>query len=159
MPFSHNFDGWFKNIQKKLDQFDKAKQQVVRGVSIQCLADLQQESPVDYGRYRAAHTLSIMEPSSLIPPEVIENEKIGHVQGSALHKFNSLAEEQMNNAKDKLSEIKVHHGLRIFITNNVDYAQYIEDGSYTDKPGAPKQVYGIVSLRYDRILAQELAKV
>lgn len=159
MPFNHNFSGWFRNIQNKLDEFNQAKQNVVKGVAIQCLADLQQESPVNYGRYRAAHTLTIMEPSDFTPPEVTSTEESGHIQGTALGKYNQLADEQMQNAVGKFGEIKIRHGLKIFITNNVDYAHYIEDGSYTDQPGAPKQIYGTVAARYDRILSRELAKI
>ncbi len=159
MPLNHNFDSWNRNIQDKIGEFSKAKSQVAKGVAIQCLADLQQESPVDYGRYRAAHTLTIMEPSSFIPSQVTEQERQGHTQGEALGKFNTLAQQQIKDASDKLGEIEVQHGLKIFIVNNTDYAQYIEDGSYTDKPNAPQQVYGTVAARYDRILSQEIAKV
>ncbi len=158
MPLNYN-KGFFHNVQGRVDKFSKAKQQVAKGVAIQCLADLQQESPVDYGRYRAGHTLTIMEPSSFTPPKVTKGEEQGHTQGDMLGKFNALVEKQITDAASKLGEIRVRHGLKIYITNNLDYAQYIEDGSYTDKPGAPKQVYGTVAARYDRILAQEIAKV
>jgi len=159
MGLNHNFQGFFQNIQAKLDKFSQAKQDVAKRVAIQCLADLQQGSPVDYGRYRAAHTLTIMEPSSFIPPETTKQEESGHIQGTPIGEYTQLAQQQVNDANQKLGEIKVKHGLKIFITNNVDYAQYIEDGSYTNKEGAPQQVYGTVAARYDRILRQEIAKV
>lgn len=158
MLMTNNFNGWVNNIQDKLLRFSQKKREVVIGIAIQCLADLQQESPVDYGRYRAAHTLSIMEPSSFIPPDVSVGEKQGHIQGQQLGKYSQLAQGQVNDALVKMSNIVVKNGLKIYITNNLDYAQYIEDGSYSNDPQAPKQIYGIVSLRFHRILQQELAK-
>ena len=147
MPFTHNFDGFFKSVQKKLDKFEEKKLDICKGVSIQCLGDLQTESPVRHGRYRAAHTLTIMEPSNYVPPPNLTKAE-----------YESLRLKQLLDARDKLGKINLKHGLKIWIVDIVDYATFIEDGSYTKHAGAPKQVYGRVAARFDRILKKELTK-
>ena len=148
MPFTHNFNGFMKSVQGKLDKFEEKKLDIVKTIGIQCLGDLQVESPVDTGRYRAAHTLTIMNPSDFKPGKGLSNSECS-----------ALRQKQLSDAMDKLGKINLSHGLKIWIVNNVDYAIFIENGSYTKHAGAPKQIYGRVAARFDRILKKALAEV
>ena len=148
MPFTHNFNGFMKSVQGKLDKFEEKKLDIVKTIGIQCLGDLQTESPVRFGRYRSAHTLSIMNPSDYVPPKDLTRAE-----------YDAIKRKQLLDAMSKLGKINLSHGLKIWIVDNVDYAVFIENGSYTKHAGAPKQIYGRVAARFDRILKKALAEV
>jgi len=137
-----NFHQFFESVQRDLKKFDEKSIGIAKTVAIQALSDLQLMSPVDYGRYRAAHILSIDTPSHETPPEVSSQEKRTHSKGSPAGQYIKKTMENQQNASSVLGGIKkIGNKLSIFITNNVLYAMFIELGTYSKDPNAPKKIY------------------
>lgn len=137
-----NFHKFFESVLKDEKKFDEKAVGIVKTVAIQALSDLQRMSPVDFGRYRAGHILSIDIPSGESPEAPTVQEQKAHRTGSPAGKYVKKTMENQANATDLLDGIKRFIGtLSIFITNNLNYAMFIELGTYSKDPNAPKKLY------------------
>lgn len=105
---------------------DKAR--LAKEIAIQALADLQTLSPVDTGRYRGAHDLTISEPSTVAPVSVRKEEEAIIEAQSRLGAFRTIPQ----------------NGVDIYIGNNLVYAWPIENGHSGQ---APQGVYSVAHSR------------
>ena len=126
--------GNFKEVVNSLDtdakDFNKKRNLIIATVSLRALSDLQVMSPVKTGRFRAGHTLEINRPSKYVP-----SEKMGNSEA------NQVAAQNLAKAREKIDRAVTEEKFTIYISNNVDYAPFIENGTYCKDPNAPKKLY------------------
>lgn len=146
MPFRHNFPQFFDELRADIQQWNGIKEDTIKEIAIQALADLQTLSPVDTGLYRGSHDLTISSPSAFTRTDI-----------DAGNKGRSEAEEQINKAIARLQAVEGENmnGLRIFITNNLQYATPIEFGSSMQ---APEGVYALAQQRAEANFAKAIAQ-
>lgn len=129
---SGNWSEFESSLKKKVQEFHKKKIELIKTLSINALTGLQIGSPIDTGRFRSGHDLTINEPSTYNPakglPQSVYTEMAKEALMEAGYKLDALP-------KDFLDK------LLIFITNNVEYGPFIEDGTYSNDPNAPKKLY------------------
>lgn len=111
----HNFQKFLKNLDKKINKKIEDAKDLFKNTSVNFLENVQNESPVLSGRYKAGHILTKNSPSNEIPFEGGD--------------FSSMAANNLNDAKN----IRVSKNEKVFVTNNVPYAKVIEYGS-TNRP-------------------------
>lgn len=140
------------NVDKVLASLEKVKAarlasiyQVAAEVAIQALADAQTISPVDTGLYRAAHDLTINEPSSFQPSTTSTVTDTG-IPPPAVAPRGETVPEQLDLAQSRLDGARSTFtgSMSIFLTNNLQYAWALENGHSQQ---APQGVYGIVRQR------------
>lgn len=141
--FKHALDG-------ELSAKRQRERDIIIGVSIQALSDLQVMSPVDSGRFRAGHVLTMDQESSFVPPP----KAIG---GGANPDYAGIARKNLENAQGMLGGIVAKDRFVVYITNNVEYGQFIENGSYSKDPNAPKALYATVRDMTERRMNQALS--
>lgn len=146
------------NVDKVLASLDELKKarlarvyQIAAEVAIQALADAQTISPVDTGLYRAAHDLTINEPSGYNPSTAASAASKAHAAGlpaPAAGVAGSLLDPstQTATAASRLESFRSQFKgtMTIFLTNNLQYAWALENGHSQQ---APHGVYGIVRQR------------
>lgn len=159
MSFTHNFNQFYNSYKRNLKKWDNRKIKVMKGIALQCLADLQYESPVLTGRYRAAHTLSIDEQIDWLPSElgsgertaiIAQNEPLPMSSRMPHEDYLQIAEDRQDDALTKLSGLKPQRRITILIQNNVEYNLHVE---------ARDHPYAIVQERYDSILRSEIRRL
>lgn len=146
MGVTGNFKEFFDSVQQEYKKFKVDKKEICIIAVVQALSDLQVMSPVDFGRYRAGHILTINMPSNYVPPEVRPDEKRKRNKIKSASPSSDLTAkmtENMQSAVSVLNNASIEEAVRliIYITNNVDYAAFIEDGSYTKDQKAPRALY------------------
>jgi len=131
MGLRHTFSDFYYGITQRLRDYDEDKRKIVVEVSIQALSDAITLSPVDTGRYRAAHDLTIDAPSQHLP---------------AVPKRGSTSANQMSVAVQAMAgvDFRKKGTFSIYLTNNLVYAGPLEVGHSKQ---APSGVYGIVRER------------
>lgn len=146
---SGNWSEFESSLKKEVEKFHSKKIELIKTLSINALSGLQIESPVDTGRFRSAHDLAVNEPSSFNPPKGFSNDV-----------YTAIAEEALKNAGHKLEQFPKGflNKIVIFITNNVEYGQFIEDGSYSKDPMAPKKLYAKMAENLRVKIDEEIAK-
>ena len=140
------FELFFKMDIKK---FHDKKLEIVKSVAISGLSSIQIESPVDTGRFRSGHDLTIDEPSQRNPSK-----------GLGKGEYEAIAAQAIEDADMELSRLPKGflEKIVIFITNNVEYGQFIEDGSYSKDPNAPQKIYERMSEKIKAKIDEEIAK-
>jgi hypothetical protein len=158
LKFSSNVD----KVLASLDAVKKARLayvfQTAAEVGLQALADAQTISPVDTGLYRAAHDLTINEPSGYDPTTDSSLAAKAAAAGIPLSVAMASAstasaaspnldpQAQIGKALERLEAGRASFTgtMTIFLTNNLQYAWALENGSSQQ---APEGVYGIVRQR------------
>lgn len=113
MTFKAEYDKAVRNINLKCDK-------AIRAIGLQLFGAIIKDTPVDTGRLRGNWQTTIGSPASGSFPS--STDKNGSISGAAM--------------KAKVSQYKV--GQKLFLTNNLPYAQAIEDGHSKQRP------YGMV---------------
>lgn len=145
--------GNFKEVVESLDteakDFVKKRNHIIATVSLAALSNLQVMSPVATGRFRAGHTLEVDRPSDYDPPE-----------GISQSEANQIAAKNLAEARNKLNTaLSEGEKFSIYITNNVDYGEFIENGSYCKDPNAPKKLYAKTRDRTEARMNQMIARM
>jgi hypothetical protein len=104
--------------------------QVIRKLGFDAYLGILFRSPVRTGRYRASHRISINEVDLTVEPEDVEVDVIS---------TNTVPTGLAGNAAAALEKAEI--GDAIYITNNLPYAQALEDGHSSQAKG-PTAVYG-----------------
>lgn len=113
MTFKTDFDKAVRNINKKSDM-------AIRAIGLQLFGAIIKDTPVDTGRLRGNWQTTIGQPASGSFPD--SKDKNGSVAGASM--------------RARIAQYKV--GQKLFLTNNLPYAQAIEDGHSKQRP------YGMV---------------
>lgn len=146
---SGNWSEFESSLKKEVQEFHKKKIKLIKTLSINALTGLQIGSPVDTGRFRSGHDLTVNEPSMYNPQKGLSNGNYTQLAREALieagYKLDTLS-------KDFLDK------LVIFITNNVEYGPFIEDGSYSNDPNAPQKLYAKMVETLKVKIDEEIAK-
>lgn len=110
--------------------------QVLRSLALQAHTGVVLRSPVDTGRFRASHRVSINQSDLSVSPELPENTaKDAGIQFGAV----PTGVEQAA-AVAQLSGVKWTDS--VHITNNLPYARPLEDGWSKQTSNAPDGIYG-----------------
>ena len=157
-----NFNEFFRSLDKDIGKWDQFKLDIVKGASQEALANLQTMSPIDTGRFRAAHTVSINERDSSEPREVTVEERQTRAKQAnppPIDEFTKLANEKRLQVARALSAIpSKFRRLTIWITNNVIYGIFIENGSYSKDPQAPRKLYAKTREKTEKRINEAIAK-
>ncbi len=138
MTISHNFGDFSRSMQKAWQERDRKNAAGARKVAIQALADIQVGSPVDQGRFKASHSLSV---------DTTEFRPVPDGRDRAANE--TEAAERLQAAEARLGAVTgiPKGGMSIAITNNLPYANALEHGGSQQ---APQGVYGIAAERAKR---------
>jgi len=130
------------------------RMELVKMVAIECFKDLQGMSPIDTGRYRAGHRLTVGgAPTSYVPraPLKIELENRAG-RGELIAHYVTLADNNLNNAvRLALTRKTLNQVSQINIANNVPYATVLETGHSKQ---APRGIYLVAAARAERRLRE-----
>lgn len=146
---SGNWNEFESSLKKEVEKFHSKKIELIKTLSINALSGLQIESPVDTGRFRSGHDLTINEPSTYNPDKGFPNEVYTQMAGEALKEAGFKLDQLTKGFLNKVV---------ILITNNVEYGQFIEDGSYTKDPNAPRKLYAKMVETLKAKIDEEIAK-
>jgi hypothetical protein len=137
---THTFQLARKALDFALSAWWKGRTTTIRTIALQVPADLQTMSPVDTGLYRASHTLTLGAPSDAPP--------YGEEGGKG--KMAKEAAEALDKAHQTLSGItKIPKGgLKVFITNNLAYAEALEHGHSLQAPSGVYALANRLALHY-----------
>lgn len=146
---SGNWSEFESSLKKDVERFHSKKIKLVKTIAINGLSGLQISSPVDTGRFRSGHDLTVNEPSAFNPQKSLPNEV-----------YTQMAKEALMEAGHKLDQLPKGflNKIVIFITNNVEYGQFIEDGSYSKDPNAPQKLYAKMAETFKVKIDEEIAK-
>jgi len=138
MTISHNFADFKRSMQEAWKERDRKNAAGARKVAIQALADIQVGSPVDQGRFKASHFLSV---------DATEFRPVPEGRDRAANE--TEAAERLQEAESRLAGVSgiPKAGVSIAITNNLPYASALEHGGSRQ---APQGVYGIAAERARR---------
>lgn len=139
MPASHNFNAVHNQFSLLVSAAEDKKCEIVRALALATLSDLQFLSPVDTGRYRSSHDLTINRVSDFHPtdPPAMPGEKpkySGGEQGMRL----AVGDQRLKGIQ------RLPPRLRIYLATNVVYANALEHGHSMQ---APVGVYYIALIR------------
>ncbi|MCE5229009.1 hypothetical protein LLG95_05370 [bacterium] len=136
---THNFGEAMRDLTAQFKARDAQNLRLVKTVPIQAMADIQRMSPVDTGRFRASHNLSMDEMDDSIQPDK---------QTSSEN--NARAKEQLVNAQSEIGAIPdLKRKLTIWICNNLPYAYSLEMGHSKQ---APNGIYAIARQRAENLI-------
>jgi hypothetical protein len=139
MPIQHNFHEVQAHLQQLFAQHEQGKLKMVRTVVVQAYADIERISPVDQGRYRASHSMTISDPKS--------RDASGEQSKSA---YSALARQNMADVQAKMEAIQqLPQFMQIFVVNTLPYANRLEHGWSQQ---APSGVYTIAAQRAERLI-------
>ena len=138
MPLTSNLQSFIKNIKGRNKKYNENALNVYKGSAKKMLETLQEDSPVVSGRYKAGHTLAVHHPSGYVPPK----------DGD----FSSIPEEQLANADVALTELRPEKIIKVFINNNLPYAEKVENGGVNSQPHL---VYGKTKTKFSDIIVEE----
>lgn len=130
MAIRSNVGEVLMDLSRWIEEHERRKWDGVRAVAIQALADIMELSPVDTGRFRASHFLSIGEASGQTAPEA----------GG----FGDAASARIHEATSTLAGMVPAPSVQIFIVNNLPYAWSLENGHSKQ---APAGVYAVTAVR------------
>ena len=128
-----NFKSFEKELQRELDEQKKEQKDTFRKLVFTTFTDVVKRSPVDKGYFRANNLIQSVTPNRAT---------VDSTEGAG-----KLA----NDAKVKIDSTRVNDGTTIFITNNLPYADRLENG-YSKQ--APTGIYKIAEARTRRIVEQ-----
>jgi len=137
MPVKSNITSFIKRVKDRNKEYSKRALETYKGSSMKLIETLQADSPVNTGRYKSGHTLSIHHPSAFVPSED-EN-------------FDALAEQQLTNAKAALDEVRSEKIIKVFIVNNLPYAESVENGTANSPP---RLIYGKAKTKFSDIVEE-----
>lgn len=133
MSFSANISTWIAKTRLSRDT-------VVRKLALDAFAGILRRSPVDTGRFRSSHRLGINQADLSV-----SEERSGGVAESSPYPGGL----ELSKARSDLARAKF--GDTIHITNNLPYAQPLEDGSSGQ---TNKEPGGIYQATFDEISAK-----
>lgn len=111
--FSANITAWALKTMLSADV-------VIQKLTLDAITGIQNRSPVDEGRFRASHRISVNKVDSSVEPKDFSGP-----------------------APDLTSEsLAVRFGDTVHITNSLAYAKPLEDGSSKQTNNAPDGIYG-----------------
>lgn len=126
----HNFnqaaDALSRQLKKSIKKIDASAAEIVL-TGYNMLVD---RSPVDTGRFRASHLMTLNTETDATAPA-----------GSTQTAYTAQIQKNKLSASSKLSSFSLQKAKKIVIQNNLEYAQAIENG-HSDQ--APRGVYKIV---------------
>jgi hypothetical protein len=139
MASSHNFNAAYASFSHLVAGTEEKKGEIVRALALTTLSDLQFLSPVDTGRYRSSHDLTIDRASDFHPvdPVVPDGEKPKYSPAAAGSQL-AVGDQRLRAVK------RLPPRLRIYISTNVVYANALEHGHSMQ---APAGVYWIARIR------------
>lgn len=114
-------------------------EQIVRKVVLDMLAGIQKRSPVDEGRFRGSHRVSIDTPDLSFQPPGKPGAAAGAKHGD---------EQRAAEAAAAQNVLAAGRGSVFYITNNLPYAAALENGHSPQAPG-PGAIY---KATYDEVL-------
>ncbi len=129
MALKLNFEQFQKELEKEIKDKQEKLNENAREIVLTAYNQVQKLSPVDKGVFRASH--------------FVTKNNLTNEEGKAGEESNRTSE-----ARDILSQ-DVKNGDKIYIQNNLPYAQSLENG--TSKQ-APNGVYGIVEQQVKTII-------
>ena len=135
MAIKHNYSQFIASVKIDVKKRELQDVETVKRLAFETFTDIINRGPVDTGLFRSAHALTITAPS-VVKPKVIRRSA-----GTSGPLTTATREAQ---AKTSLAFIKTLESRRIFITNNLDYAQTLEHG-HSDQ--APNGVYRLAAMR------------
>lgn len=136
---THNFGEAMRDLTAQFKARDTENLRMVKSVPLQAMADIQRMSPVDTGRFRASHNLSINEMDETVQPDKQSNSE-----------NNARAKEQFENAQSEIGAIPdLKRKLTIWICNNLPYAYSLEMGHSMQ---APNGIYAIARQRAENLI-------
>lgn len=115
---------------------------VKKKVAFDLYAQIIQKTPVDTGRARASWNISVNNPDPSVAPEM---DKSKNSDGKKLKRGDSLTGIE---AGKNISLLESNLEDPIYITNNLDYIEYLEGGSSEQAPA------GMVMLSVQAILTE-----
>jgi len=121
-------------------------EQVFRKLGFQAFNGVLIRSPVDEGRFRASNRISINSVDSSVEPEDFSSD----IQEGA-----PATGAEVGKADAAIGSAKI--GDRIYITNNLPYAQALEDGH--SQRQAPRGVYSLTFQELKSSFRKEVRKV
>lgn len=149
---THNVDAAHAEILEQIKAAQAKKLEIVRTVSLSALVDIQRMSPVDQGRFRASHTLSVGAPDESVAQDM-DKQKTARKKsgkGTPTSAYTSIAKQKMVSAQETVAAIaNLQRRLTIWISNNLPYANALENGSSKQ---APNGVYMIARQRAEALL-------
>ena len=122
-----------KDMERFIKKAEKAVLMTYRGTALEVFGSVIRRTPVDTGRLRANWQVDLNRPA------------IGEVNGTP--------QQAVNKGRSEIGRAKASDS--IYITNNLPYAQVIEEGSSKQ---APQGMVGITVRMYRRIVAAQARK-
>ncbi len=154
MPMSHNGGQVLRGVTEALSKFEVEKMNLVKKITLTALGDAQTLSPVDTGLFRGSHDLTIAEPSSLRTTPSPAKRQPGD---PPIPEFVGYQRKRTEEALTRLGtgvQPKQLDGLVIYLSNNLEYAQALENGHSQQ---APTGVYRIVREKAEQRWARAVA--
>tara|TARA_R100001460_G_scaffold27881_11_gene55958 strand:+ start:4754 stop:5197 length:444 start_codon:yes stop_codon:yes gene_type:complete len=124
--FSEDISAWIQKTQLSADT-------VLRKLAFDAVAGIIGRSPVDTGRFRASHRVSVNTVDTSVEPK---RENASSAAGSP----RPVSQSDTSRIQGKLSRAKF--GDTIHITNSLPYAKPLEDGSSAQNNNQPDGIYG-----------------
>ena len=122
MPQSHNLQEAINGLIAEYERFAREQRKTANKIIIQAMADLQRESPMDKGLFRASHTLSIGNPPIGTPKRYEDATKNDS-------RYTSEADRQLESARAELQKLIERNGAEpVFIGTHLEYAEALEHG-------------------------------
>ena len=116
----------FKGMKKFIDNVQKKKDKVLHDVTNRAFYNLVTGSPVDIGNFRGSWFGSFVTPRIGNPTSLPYTENLGVEKGTP------PTSDEIANIADAL---RAQFGQDVFITNNLSYAQPLENGYSKQAPG------------------------
>lgn len=129
MAIKSNAKSFAASVKIDLDKLGQEALSDVRTIMFETFSDIILRSPVDTGLFRSAHDLTLDFPSAFKPDEV--------------------GGPRFSEAEGELQTIRQLKSMKIFITNNLEYAQALEHGHSKQ---APNGVYVLAAMRAQEII-------
>lgn len=118
-----NFDEFMRDFNDDVEEISRTTQTDAKEVMIETLRQIQMASPVHMGRFRASNQLGIDSRPTTESPD-----------GLTKAEYYQLYLEELAKAKATLSPRKLKDGDKIYVTNNLAYAEALEEGHSKQAP-------------------------
>lgn len=143
MPMTSNFPQFEASVIAALNGRRAEFFTTCKELGIEMLRRAMLRSPVDSGRYRASHVLTIDEEGTYIAPE--REPGSGGERGQ-------IDAEALNKGVQVMASAELKDGTIIYLTNNLVYAQRLEEGHSGQ---APEGVYALTRQEMQEIINRE----
>lgn len=133
---THNLAEVLDDFQVEIAKHNGRAVEAVRKIALGALNDVS-AAPIDTGRYRASHVLTMEAPSTDTPPDHPD-------AGSNDPRYQSIADQNRQEAEATLAGLRDLRNVSVFIATNLEYANAIENGHSMQ---APQGVYAVALKR------------